>query len=1099
MKRLHRTIKAFLVVQLVLGLPLGALHAAPQYIINDLGTLGGAYSNGIAINEAGQVAGYSYKLGNAELHPFLWQSGAAIQDLNTLGGIHAMAVGINSAGQVVGNSSTTGNSVTRGFVWNVGGMSQLSTLGGTRSRATSINNNGIMTGAASIVGDTAEHAVVWPTSLVIKPTDLGTLGGVNSQGNDINVNGQVVGYAENTTHLTHATLWTPPYSAVGQDLGTLGGTYSQANAINAGGQVTGVSTIAGDAQFRGFVWQAGQGMVDIGTLTATSTQTAGMDINTNGDIVGYSTTAGGGAKRAIIRKNGSTVPSDLNGQILTGTGWVLSEASGINDSGQIVGVGTLTKVDTAANLNRVEHHAFLLAPDRVKPTITCPGTVTTTGAQPVGIGQAIATDNLDPSPTVTNNRPATFPVGDTTVIWSATDANGNTANCSQLVTIGGDTTPPVVNFTIAPVTPTASGWYTGITSVTWSVTDAQSAITSPACTNIAAVPNTTAAGQVYSCTATSTGGTTGPISTPAIKVDALAPVMSNVPVAFTQQATSTTGAVVNYTTPTASDAHSGIKAPGVTCLPTSGSVFPMGATTVNCTVGDKAGNTSLASFVATVADRTPPVIAPTINGLAGLAGWYRGTGVTVSWSVNDGESAVTSPVCATVAALNNTANQVFSCTGISAGGTATGSTNPFGVDSGLPTFAAFPANITVNATSATGAVVTFTLPTASDTLSGIAPSGVSCATATGLTAGSTFPIGTNAVVCSVSDRAGNIRNRNLTITVNAADSTPPVITPTITGTLGQNGWYTGPVSVSWSATDAESAITSSACATGNALLNAANQNFSCTATSTGGSATVTRTVSVDSTAPTLAGVPVTFTVAATSSTGATATYGLPAASDALSGVSVAGVSCAPASGSTFAIGNTTVNCSARDNAGNHATASFVLTVADQTAPVFTSCPATVTLTQGQALPQLTATDNVSVPVVTRTPAGTLGLGTTAVTWTATDQAGLAATCLQQVTVNAAITETINVIRSQCKRISATSGEWLVQGTSSIVTNNTIQLYSTAAVPTDLTANKLGAALTVSSKGDWQYQAKPGPACATPISLRSSATATQKPNVAVIVQ
>lgn len=1252
MNILQNTIRAMLAAPLALGLPVTALQAAPQYFIHDLGTLGGTYSNAAGINEAGQVAGFSNLAGNAPLQAFLWQNGAALTSLPTLGGTQGIAAGINNSGVIVGNSTTSSDLATRGFAWNAGTIRQLSTLGGTLSRANAVNDSGVIAGVSAIAGNTAEHGAVWSSATSATPTDLGTRGGLHSQGNDINFSGQVVGYAEDINRITHAILWTPPYSAGGQDLGTLGGSFSEAYAINTLGQVTGISTNAGDAQFRGFVWQAGQGMTDIGALTATSTHTAGLDINGSGDIVGYSTTAGGVAKRAIIRKTGAAL-ADLNGMILPNTGWVLSEARAINNAGHIVGLGTLTKVDTANNLNRVEPHAFLLEPDTAKPVITCPNEVTTTGAQPASIGQAVATDNLDPNPTVSNNRPATFPVGNTTVVWTAVDANGNSASCSQLVVIGGDTTPPEVSFSILPADPTASGWYITAPRVAWTVSDAQSAITSPACTNVAAVPNTLPAGRTYSCTATSTGGTTGPVNTPVLKVDTVAPVFSNVPAAFTQQAKDTTGAVVNYTVPTAVDAHSGIEAPGVNCTPASGTAFPMGATTVTCSVGDVAGNTATSSFVATVADQTPPVIEPTINGLAGLTGWYRGA-VTVSWSVIDNESALTTPVCATVSALNNTANQVFSCTGGSAGGSATGNTNAFGVDSALPSFVGFPGNITVNATSAAGAVVNFTLPTATDTLSGVAPSGVSCATAGGLTSGSTFPVGINTVVCSVSDRAGNIRNRNLTITVNSPDSTPPVITPTITGTLGQNGWYTGPVSIAWTSTDAESAITSPVCATGTAALNAANQSFSCSATSTGGSATETRVLNVDSTAPTLTGVPAgvnvaatssagatatyglpvasdalsgvgasgvsclpasgstfaignttvtcsasdnagnsrtasfvvtvadqsapvitptitgtlgqngwytgpvsiawtatdaqsaitspacatgtaalnaanqsfsctatsgggsatetrllnvdstaptltgvpaAFTVAASSSAGATATYGLPVASDALSGVVASGVSCLPASGSTFAIGNTTVTCSTRDNAGNARSASFVVTVADQTPPVFSSCPATVTLTQGQTLPQLTATDNVSIPTVTRNPTGTLGLGTTAVTWTAIDGAGLTATCLQQVTVNAAITETIAVTRSQCKRRSATSGEWLVQGTSSIRTGNTIQLYSAGTVPANLATNRLGNALTVSSQGVWQYSARTI-SCRSPISLRSSATGTIRENIAV---
>ena len=45
------------------------------------------------------------------------------------------------------------------------------------------------------------------------------------------------------------------------------------------------------------------------------------------------------------------------------------------------------------------------------------------------------------------------------------------------------------------------------------------------------------------------------------------------------------------------------------------------------------------------------------------------------------------------------------------------------------------------------------------------------------------------------------------------------------------------------------------------------------------------------------------------------------------------VTCTPASGTTFALGATTVNCSATDAAGNEATGSFTVTVRDTTAPV----------------------------------------------------------------------------------------------------------------------------------------------------------------------
>jgi len=42
-----------------------------------------------------------------------------------------------------------------------------------------------------------------------------------------------------------------------------------------------------------------------------------------------------------------------------------------------------------------------------------------------------------------------------------------------------------------------------------------------------------------------------------------------------------------------------------------------------------------------------------------------------------------------------------------------------------------------------------------------------------------------------------------------ADTTPPVISPQITGSLGTNGWYRSAVTVAWSVSDPESGITSS--------------------------------------------------------------------------------------------------------------------------------------------------------------------------------------------------------------------------------------------------------------------------------------------------
>jgi hypothetical protein len=92
----------------------------------------------------------------------------------------------------------------------------------------------------------------------------------------------------------------------------------------------------------------------------------------------------------------------------------------------------------------------------------------------------------------------------------------------------------------------------------------------------------------------------------------------------------------------------------------------------------------------------------------------------------------------------------------------------------------------------------------------------------------------------------------LTVTVTAAaDTTPPVITPNVSGTLGNNGWYTSNVTVSWTVSDPESSVSSSSgCGTTTINTDTTGQTLTCTATSAGGTSSNSVTIKRDATAPT---------------------------------------------------------------------------------------------------------------------------------------------------------------------------------------------------------------------------------------------------------
>jgi hypothetical protein len=148
--------------------------------------------------------------------------------------------------------------------------------------------------------------------------------------------------------------------------------------------------------------------------------------------------------------------------------------------------------------------------------------------------------------------------------------------------------------------------------------------------------------------------------------------------------------------------------------------------------------------------------------------------------------------------------------------------------------------------------------------------------------------------------------------VTVADATPPVITPVVTGTLGDNGWYTSDVAVTFTVADPESPITSPACAASSLTTDSEGATFTCSATNDAGlSASASVTVKRDATKPTIGYTGNTGDYTVDQSIAITCTAG-----DEMSGLATN--TCQDVTGAAymFALGSHTYSASATDNAGN---------------------------------------------------------------------------------------------------------------------------------------------------------------------------------------
>ncbi len=419
---------------------------------------------------------------------------------------------------------------------------------------------------------------------------------------------------------------------------------------------------------------------------------------------------------------------------------------------------------------------YVTVVDNENPLLSIPANVsvstdaTTNVATNVALGNAVASDNSG-SVTVTNNAPTTFPLGNTIVTWTATDAAGNTVSQTQVVTVADLIAPSITAPANITINTDAGKAFATIVSIGTATASDNVAIASVTNNNIIALEYPVGT-TVITWTATDAAGNTATATQTIIVIDNQSPVV-NVPadIYLNTDAGAAYATLVSLVPPTASDNVAVVSITN-TGVPAN-MQFPIGTTIITWIVKDAAGNTTTITQKIIVTDNQPPsIVAPAditvyADGGASYATLNAIGNATVS--DNSGSVVVTSNKPANGQyAFGNT---IVTWTATDASGnTATATQTITVLDNELPSITA-PANIVVN----TGAGIAYA--TLASLGSPVVSDNVAIASVTNNAAANMqFATGTTTITWAVTDVAGNTATATQTVTVVDAEN-PTIIAP----------------------------------------------------------------------------------------------------------------------------------------------------------------------------------------------------------------------------------------------------------------------------------------------------------------------------------
>ncbi len=726
--------------------------------------------------------------------------------------------------------------------------------------------------------------------------------------------------------------------------------------------------------------------------------------------------------------NNTSVTLDASTSTVQGNATYLWSTGATSASIEVTEAGdySVTVTDSANGCSDETSVTINFIEDTEPPVITeCAAVINTIAdegvctASEIELGTLTATDNCPAELNITNDAPTVFPLGETTVTWTVTDAAGNSTTCEQIVNVI-DTQAPVItvcasdlmnveadngvceasqvdlgipavsdnctateDLTITNDAPTV--FSLGETTVTWTVTDAAG--------------NSTTCEQIINV-----------IDTQAPVITACASDMMNVEadngVCEASQ--------VDLGMPAVSDNCTATE--DLTITNDAPSVFALGETTVTWTVTDAAGNSTTCEQIINVIDTQAPVITACASDMMNVE---ADNGVCEASQIDLGMPTV-SDNCTTTEDLTitNDAPSVFplgettvTWTVTDAAGNSTTCEQIVNViDTQAPVITACASdmmNVEADNGVCEASQVDLGMPAVSD----------NCTATEDLTitnnALAVFPLGETTVTWTVTDAAGN--STTCEQIVNVIDTQVPVITACASDMMNveaDNGVCEasqvdlGMPTVSDNCTATEDlTITNDA----PAVFALGETTVTWTITDAAGNSTTCEQIVnvIDTQAPVFEAVSDINLNNDAGICGATFTYELPVVTDNC-GVESLTLTEGLASGEEFPIGTTTVTYTATDASGNTSTVSFDVNITDNEAPTI-ACPKSFTVSVEYGVTstvvnyeEITASDNCGETTVTMTNGIASGeefpVGETLIEYTVVDANGNESSCSFTITV-----------------------------------------------------------------------------------------------------